>query len=183
MSCASGDQHHHEIFENTRGIMFMGTPHRGSLFAELAQIPASLLGLFKSSNKALLAVLGTSSELLEDIHNEFFRMVQDRSHGDTKIRIQCFFEEIPTVRNKLVVPKPSATIDGNTPISIHANHRNMVRFVSDADTGFVRVWNVLAEWIKVPVMDRSTIEAERLRGQSSFFFVSMHTLSGKWTDR
>lgn len=155
----SGHKHHREIFENTRGIIFLGTPHRGSPFAELAQMPVSVLGLFKSSNKALLDVLGTSSELLEDINNGFFEMVHDRP----QIRVQCFFEELPTVAKMLVVPKPSATIDGYNAISIRADHRDMVRFSSDADTGFVRVLNVLLDWRRVPLM------GGHLQGKSSTF--------------
>lgn len=112
-----------------------------------AQKPVSLLGLFKSSNKALLDILGTSSELLEDINNGFSEMLRDRAHGGNQIRVQCFFEELPTVARKLVVvPKASATRDGYSAISIHADHREMVRFLSDVDTGFVRVLSVLTEW-------------------------------------
>ncbi|KAK3948191.1 hypothetical protein QBC32DRAFT_352242 [Pseudoneurospora amorphoporcata] len=165
ISRASDLQHHREIFENTRGIIFMGTPHRGSPFAEMAQMPVSVLGFFKSSNKALLDVLGTSSELLDDINTSFFRMVPPaKAQGDNEIRVQCFFEELPMVGKKLVVPKASATIDGHSAISIHANHRNMVKFSSHADTGFVRVWNVLSEWVQIPLMDKEVNQGGNLQG-------------------
>ncbi|KAK1774776.1 hypothetical protein QBC45DRAFT_424049 [Copromyces sp. CBS 386.78] len=163
ISRASGRQDYQQISEDTRGVIFMGTPHRGSWLAGLAEIPVSMLRLFMSSNKTLLDVLGTSSEFLDDINNGFFGMVRDRTHGNNQIRVQCFFEEMPTVAGKPVVPKVSATIDGYSAISIHANHRNMVKFWSHADTGFVRVWNVLSEWVQIPLMDKEVNQGGNLQ--------------------
>ncbi|KAK3400792.1 hypothetical protein B0T20DRAFT_153255 [Sordaria brevicollis] len=154
---------HREIFESTRGVIFLGTPHRGSWFADRAQKPVSLLGIFKSSNRALLDVLGTNSELLEDINSGFFEMVR----VEPQIRVQCFFEELYTVGDMKVVTKSSATFDGDSGISIHANHREMVRFSSDADTGFTRVLDVLLGWMREPLMDTNVIQAGNFQAQNS----------------
>ncbi|RTE70300.1 hypothetical protein BHE90_015307 [Fusarium euwallaceae] len=62
------------------------------------------------------------------------------------IQITCFFEELPLVGVGLVVTKDSATFEGYTPLSIHANHSNMVKFSSDRDTGFKRVAGELMRW-------------------------------------
>src|SRR5438552_15737666 len=63
------EAHFRSIFEWTRGIIFMGTPHRGAWMADWAKIPASALGLVKSANKMLLQILQTDNELLMDIRD------------------------------------------------------------------------------------------------------------------
>src|SRR5437667_5348153 len=45
------------IFDYTKGIVFMGTPHKGSWMADWTKIPATALGLVKSTNKSLLKIL------------------------------------------------------------------------------------------------------------------------------
>ncbi|KAB5515683.1 Alpha/Beta hydrolase protein, partial [Coniochaeta sp. 2T2.1] len=71
------DTHLRGLFDYIVGIAFMGTPHRGSWMADWAKIPASSLGLLKSTNKSLLAVLETDSQLLESGQARFWSMVRD----------------------------------------------------------------------------------------------------------
>jgi pimeloyl-ACP methyl ester carboxylesterase len=68
------------ISKCTRGVLLMGTPHTGSWMADWAKIPASGLGLVKSTNKSLLKILETDDQLLESIQIEFLSMVRDQSH-------------------------------------------------------------------------------------------------------
>lgn len=46
-----------------------------------------------------------------------------------------FLEELPLPVVGKVVSKDSATLEGYNPISIHANHRHMVRFSTANDSG------------------------------------------------
>ncbi|KAK3374310.1 Alpha/Beta hydrolase protein [Lasiosphaeria ovina] len=61
------EPHLRGIFDCIRGVIFMGTPHKGSWMADWAQLPASAVGLVKSTNKSLLETLQTSNQLLESI--------------------------------------------------------------------------------------------------------------------
>jgi hypothetical protein len=45
-----------------------------------------------------------------------------------------------------IVSKESATFAGYTPISIHANHNDMVKFASSEETGYKRVVGELVRW-------------------------------------
>jgi hypothetical protein len=59
--------HLQRIFECTKGIIFMGTPHTGSWIADWAKLPASGLGIVRSTNKSLLKILETDDQLLESV--------------------------------------------------------------------------------------------------------------------
>jgi hypothetical protein len=135
-----------DVFEHTTGIIFMGTPHRGSWMADWMKIPASGLGVLKSTNKSLLQVLGTDDQLLESIQVRFWSMVRGQRESGRRLEITCFFEELPLPVVGQVVSKVSATLEGYTMVSIHANHRDMVKFRTENDNGFKRLVGDLIRW-------------------------------------
>jgi len=47
-----------------------------------------------------------------------------------------------------VVPKQSAMLPGYTAIGIHANHRDIARFSSETDPGFITIVKELQRWTK-----------------------------------
>ena len=140
------EAHLRDLFECTRGIVFMGTPHRGSWMADWVGMPASALGLFKSVNKSLLEILETDSQLLEAIQVDFLAMIREQREGGRPLEVTCFFEELPLWKDRKVVSKESATFEGYNPISIHANHINMVKFASAGESGFTSVLGELVRW-------------------------------------
>lgn len=130
--------------------------------AEWAKIPVSALGLLKSTNVTILDVLRRDNELLESIQSEFLAMVRGLREGRRSLEITCFFEELPLPVVGKVVTKDSATLEGYTPLSIHANHSDMVRFASSEDNGFRRLLGELQRWISQ--LDK---EREYTRGSSA----------------
>ena len=62
-----------EVIRNqTKLIIFLGTPHRGSGYAGWGQIASNLARLaLQDSNKRLLEALDVNSEVLDNIHEEF----------------------------------------------------------------------------------------------------------------
>ncbi len=139
------EPHLRGIFDCTKGIAFMGTPHRGSWMASWAGIPASALGIVKS-NKTLLEIMETENQLLEDIQVRFWQMIREQQEAGRDLEVTCFFEELPLPVLGKVVPKDSATMEGYNAISIHANHRDMVRYGSADDNGFKKLLGELARW-------------------------------------
>ncbi|KAK5658395.1 hypothetical protein OQA88_2372 [Cercophora sp. LCS_1] len=135
------------IFNCTIGIVFMGTPHRGSWVANWAKIPASALGLVKSVNKSLLEMLQTDNQALELIQVNFWSMVRGRQKASQPPNVTCFFEELPLPGVGVVVSKESATLEGYNTSTIHANHRDMVKFTSAEENGFKRLLGELARWV------------------------------------
>ncbi|KAJ4269683.1 hypothetical protein NW762_001351 [Fusarium torreyae] len=140
------EPHLRDIFKCIKGIVFMGTPHRGSWMADWARIPASALGLVKSTNKSLLKILETDDNYLQSVQSRFWSMIREQQKIGRDLEVTCFFEELPLPRVGIVVSKDSATLEGYNAISIHANHSNMVRFGSADDNGFKRLLGELARW-------------------------------------
>lgn len=134
------------IFDRTEGIIFMGTPHEGSWMAAWAKIPASALGLAMSVNTSLLKILDTDDQFLESVQVRFLAMIREQREAGRHFGITCFFEELPLVGDWRVVSKKSATFEGYHPITIHANHSDMVKFVSVDDNGFKRLLGELIRW-------------------------------------
>jgi hypothetical protein len=147
------DSYHRNIFDYTKGIVFMGTPHKGSWMAEWAEVPAKALGLVKSTNKSLLEILEPNDQLIEAIQLDFLSMIRALRESDRPLResvwpieVTCFFEELPLPGIGVVVSKDSATFESHKPLSIHANHSDMTKFSSADETGFKRLVGELARW-------------------------------------
>ncbi|KAF9771509.1 hypothetical protein IL306_010850 [Fusarium sp. DS 682] len=135
-----------DFFTHTKGVIFMGTPHKGSWMADWSRIPAMALGLVKSTSKSLLEVLETNNQYLESIHVRFLSMMREQREGGRQLEVTCFFEELPLSTIGKVVSKESATFESYDPITIHANHGDMVKFGSRDENGFKRVVGELMTW-------------------------------------
>lgn len=146
LSQADAKSHLHDIFSSLRGIIFMGTPHRGSWMANWASIPASALGIFRHVNKSLFGLLETNNNQLEELQERFLTMLRQQLQSGRCIEIMCFFEELPTKKLGVIVPKESAILDGYEYSSIYATHAGMVKFASVEDSGYQRVYHELLRW-------------------------------------
>ncbi|KAF5615634.1 kinesin light [Fusarium sp. NRRL 25303] len=135
-----------DFFTHIKGVVFMGTPHKGSWMTDWSGIPAKALGLVKSTNRSLLEVLETNNQYLESIHVRFLSMMREQREAGRQLEVACFFEELPLSMVGKVVSKESATFEGYDPITIHANHADMVKFGSTEETGFKRVVGELTAW-------------------------------------
>ncbi|KAK4039275.1 ankyrin repeat domain-containing protein 17 [Parachaetomium inaequale] len=134
------------VFECIKGIIFMGTPHKGSWMAGWAKIPAWAVGAAKSTNRSLLEILETDDQLLQSTQVEFWSMVRGLREGGRPFEVTCFFEELPLPGLGKVVSKESASLEGYAAFSIHANHSDMVKFASAEETGFKRLVGELVRW-------------------------------------
>jgi pimeloyl-ACP methyl ester carboxylesterase len=140
------EAHLQSIFDCVKGIVFMGTPHRGSWMSDWAKIPARALSLLKSTNKYLLEILETDSKLLESLQHRFCAMIRELRESGRRLEVTCFFEELPLPNVGKVVPKESATVEGYNQFSVHANHSDMVKFRSSEENGFKRLLGELIRW-------------------------------------
>ena len=146
-SMNSPEHHLRDFFESTVAIAFLGTPHGGSDLAAWAKIPARALGVLKSANTDLLSVLQTDSEVLARIQNDFSSMLRKLSEEGRFLNVTCFWESLPTQHAGTIVSRTSACLAGYNAISIHANHRDIVRFHDTGDPGFVSVLGELKRWV------------------------------------
>lgn len=142
----SPEAHLRSIFASATAIAFMGTPHRGYWLADWADKPASALGIIKSTNKSLLQILQTSNQYLQSVQDRFISMLREQHLTGRDLEITCFFEELPSPRIGQVVSRTTATFEGYNSLSIHANHKDMVKFGSPEDNGFKRLLGELKRW-------------------------------------
>lgn len=142
-----------DIFYSVRGVIFLGTPHRGSWMAAWAAIPVSAISRVKSTNTNILSLLNDGNEVLEKLQRDFINMLLElRSHG-REIAVYCFYEEQDTpLLGKLIVPKDSAIFEGYPNVSINADHASMAKFASANESGFL----ALTDELKRLVLESST---------------------------
>ncbi|KAJ5403872.1 alpha/beta-hydrolase [Penicillium cosmopolitanum] len=133
------EPHLQNIFDALKGVVFVGTPHKGAWMADWAKIPASALGFVKSSDVFLLDVLQRNNQLLESVQVDFLAMIRQLREEGRGLEVTCFFEELPILGAGMIVSKESATFEGYAARSIYANHRDMVKFSTAEDNGFKRI--------------------------------------------
>lgn len=134
-----------EILPATRGVIFLGTPHKGSKSASLGKIAFELSRVFfKDPNMQILRSLEVGSEVLERTSRSFEQVLADR-----KVQVHSFWEELHT-KGVSIVDAFSATIGylHESRSSLYANHRNMAKFSSSKDINFQRVASILGRWVK-----------------------------------
>ena len=134
------------VFNDTVGLIFMGTPHTGAGLAWWAKVPANALGVVKSTNKKLLEILETENEILTRIQNEFMQQIRSTVNTPNEIQIVCFYETLPMHNLLQIVSFESAVIPGYNHISVHSDHKNMVKFYSKNDESFVQLSGILRRW-------------------------------------
>jgi hypothetical protein len=134
------------VFNSLKGVMFMGTPHRGGWMEYCDDIPAKTLDFEVSINLELVEALQRNNPLLEWVQRDFLAMIRQVRKSGRRLEVTCFFEELPTSGVGLVVSKDSATFDGYMPRSIRADLHSMVKIASVEDNGFKRVLGELVSW-------------------------------------
>jgi hypothetical protein len=146
------DSRRSRTIELTLGVIFLGTPHRGSRSASIGRRAFRVTELVaaQSSNTKLLQALEANSETLERITDSF---VETLSKHDN-LRIFSFSEEKEVRRlglfGTVVVLPDSARLShpSETTGSIPEDHRKIAKYSSIEDIGFKRVANVVKQWIR-----------------------------------
>ncbi|KAI9695684.1 MAG: hypothetical protein M1836_006136 [Candelina mexicana] len=154
------------------GIVFFGTPHRGSKDAHLGQILSNIAGAVQiDTNNAILRDLDPSSgsSKLEDLRRDFSDILEE-GH----IRIYSFQESAGKTGLKLaggkVVPDESSSFDSRkfeTLVNINANHINMCRFRDRNDDGYGKFAGAMAAILKIIKQKSRTAEAEKLEAKQA----------------
>lgn len=143
----------------TKGVVFFGTPHRGSSKENLGEVVASISKFcLRQPNTQLFATLRKDSHILENQRDQFTTISKD-------IVVYCIREELPTAVGMVstmsrfcygtvlklplhkIVEETSATYDGFNVIrgAIHGNHMDMVKFGQRHDPGYERAAGYLTE--------------------------------------
>lgn len=113
----------------TKGIVFCGTPHRGSSFASAAKLLSDYFGWAAQDH---LREMETNAKGLELLHGRFLGWLRSNP-----IRLHCFSEtqalgKMSTWFGRvlalgMVAPGASAVIDGHLQTPIQADHLSLVK--------------------------------------------------------
>lgn len=131
-NAATGRTRYQDLAKHTRGVLFFGTPHKGSDLAGLGSVLANFLRLSSlgaSTNAQLVRDLARNSAKLEHISDTFLQ------HASS-LKVVAFYElETMDMMSSLVVDKTSAILNMSREISVglNRNHRNMCKFSSRSD--------------------------------------------------
>ncbi|KAI0392749.1 Alpha/Beta hydrolase protein [Xylariaceae sp. FL0594] len=141
--------HLHTIFACTYGILFFGTPHRGSekadLLLSLQRTTSRILPqVFGRVEKDLVKALRVNSETIQNITDNFTPIMKH-------FHIHFFWEQEKTdlrYSRSYIVDQESAapTYDNTERSCIHANHSNMVKFDDCASSSFRLVAETLQRY-------------------------------------
>ncbi|KAK3987712.1 hypothetical protein QBC44DRAFT_331101 [Cladorrhinum sp. PSN332] len=138
----SAHQRHHSlgaIRRDTVGVIFLGTPHRGSDQETYGEVVAKIAKLaLRQPNEQLLQTLSPDSHILDNQRDQFTTISKD-------LRIFCVREELSTAIG-MIVPVRSAVYDGFNVRqgTIHANHMDMARF-GTRSSGYDRILGYIRE--------------------------------------
>ncbi|OAP55707.1 hypothetical protein AYL99_09859 [Fonsecaea erecta] len=135
------------VAESTVGVVFLGTPHRGSPAASWGALLASLAPPSLVTEDRILRDLEQQSDTLTDRLHHFSSWLFAES-----VPVMCCFEQLKTnygarlgplgilVPPRLVVPESSACIDGHPKMSLHTDHLKINKFYGPEDPSFQLVY-------------------------------------------
>jgi hypothetical protein len=133
------------------GILFLGTPHRGSKSASIGKMTFQITkAAARRPNEKLLQALERNSDTLDQINDRFLQTLEEHSN----ITISSFREEKEIRKflffSTIVVESDSARIGlaREELNSIPACHRDMAKLSSLEDIGFKRISAQIQRWIQ-----------------------------------
>jgi hypothetical protein len=122
----------HSIIYNTGDIIFMGTLYYRSGLASWGSFLSTFCGNFRATNREIVSTLEQGATDLQRIGEEFQQMLL---RSDFNMQIMCLYKELRMPVVGKVVKSELAVLRGYESCSINANHKDMMIFAGDADTG------------------------------------------------
>lgn len=157
---------YHELAENVRGIVFLGTPHKGSKYANVFNNLLSLAP-FAASRKHFISELDGSSLSLQDIHEQFCQICDG-------LTLVSFWEAKSTSvagLSKFIVDKDTAILGLRNEIAnpLDADHHTITKYTSRNDPNYTHVRNVISRVLGQPprTTDRKQLQLQLFHRTSS----------------
>ena len=139
--------------EKTIGVVFLGTPFKGSLKVKWAGRALKILDWISTTHKEDVKDLEERSAKLMSINKAFQKLLKARDQSETRqfLEVACFFKQYAMYKagKKIgtIVPKGSACLPGIDPQLIQANHVDMCKFEDEDREGYKNVSQRLSQWI------------------------------------
>jgi hypothetical protein len=141
---ASSRDQYQQVFDAFAGIIFIGTPHKGSKQAKLGGRLVSMVDMFRPANKGLVKMLEEQSPELSALDDDFWTLMGGRKRG---CRVHCYHESAPMPGLGIIVTSESASRPGVSSSPLEGNHSNMLKFENPQDAGYLKIATKLSTWI------------------------------------
>jgi hypothetical protein len=157
-----------EIYSSTKAIFFLGTPHRGSNWAQWGEIATNLAGVVFDTNSASIKHLKVNGGDLMQLQKNFELLLYRRTFWVYTFIEAKGFKPLPFLKSKVsltpivirslhglliagqIVKQEYATVGdpGRERVeTINANHVDMCRFWGKGDPGYKKVAGELIAFI------------------------------------
>lgn len=147
------------ILESIHGVVFMGTPHRGSRSASHARLLSKIINaatLGRGVRSELLEFLKISSRSLEQISRQSVQILNPLS-------IVSFYEQKPLGPSLIVEPFSAILgLPNERAIPINADHREIARVSPRHKHRYMPVWKVIVELVESCLLEASSDTKELL---------------------
>ncbi|PGH02303.1 hypothetical protein GX51_04744 [Blastomyces parvus] len=151
------DPRYSDMISQTHGIVFLGTPHRGSSFAPILNKILRMVPTIRS--KVYVNELEKSSTSINDINEQFRNVCGD-------LELVSFYETLRTTGvNSIIVEKESAVLGYPLEMSapLHADHHGLSKFQNPEDGNYRDVVNVIRMFAQSIKELRTPLEPDKLR--------------------
>lgn len=142
------EAYHHQqfidVYKYTSGIVFLGTPHRGSSSASLALTLAKIVRVGPGAlrvNQDLLREVQRNSEQVDEINQKFAHVI----FKSQSLLIGSFYETYATKPFGIIAERSSAILNfpSEICISLDANHAQLSKFHGSNDINYERVLSLI----------------------------------------
>ncbi|RFU29824.1 hypothetical protein B7463_g6499, partial [Scytalidium lignicola] len=163
-----------DIYNSTVGIIFLGTPHRGSNKARYAEVLRKVVSAagFDTATQNIKALHIDSTEL-EIIHELFMKLYM---RPDRHFTIITFHEAkgiaglgYLTMNERIVEPFSSTITNTEQIQTINADHMAMCRFASRLDEGYQQILGEIQTFISEIQKKQELSTPKNLKGRPSSF--------------
>jgi len=157
--------HYSTILKSTVGIVFMGTPHRGSDLVPWALLLGNIVNaafLGQALRNDLIRGLHPRSKMLSEISKAFLHrsvplkimsfielQIESPLLAVVSLRSICLWQWMSLAKPSQVVPEHSARLDLPNEIvyPVNAHHRNICRYSSKSDASYILVEAAIKEMV------------------------------------
>ncbi|KAF8423046.1 hypothetical protein EV426DRAFT_669209, partial [Tirmania nivea] len=132
---ASKNPKYHQLYEMTKGAIFLGTPHKGAKISRIGRIVA-LTSYWLGSSIKLLDLLDAASIHNQEIGQDYLQISAGLRHIDF---YEMLSEQTFGIPTGIAVSRDRATIDERENYGLLATHRNINKFASKKDNNYILV--------------------------------------------
>ena len=152
-----------DVYRYTSGILFFGTPHRGSSSADLGLILPKILRVAAGVlpvNQDLLRQVQLDSRVLNEMNQGFLHVASESLLIGSPLLIGSFYETQATKRFGIITARSSAILDLNSEycVGLEATHARLCKFKGPTDANYKKVYRVIETFCEITLLENDPLD-------------------------